>query len=81
MSELPPISSTITDTSPCSGSVHAPVMARPSIASTVLADASFGDTRRQHLIVLQAIELPWLERPRLSRRVHHDLDNGRASVG
>jgi hypothetical protein len=35
-SDEPPISSTITDTSPRSGSVQAPVMARPSIASTVL---------------------------------------------
>jgi len=37
MSELPPISSTITDTRPWAGSVHAPVIARPSIANTVLA--------------------------------------------
>ncbi len=37
MSELPPISSTITDTRPRSGSVQAPVIARPSIASTVAA--------------------------------------------
>ena len=35
-SELPPISSAITETRPCAGSVQAPVMARPSIASLVV---------------------------------------------
>ena len=51
-SDDPPISSTMVETSPRSRSTHAPVSARPSIASRVPAPHA-----RQRFVVLQAIEL------------------------
>ncbi len=75
-SELPPISSTITETRPRAGSVQAPVIARPSIASTVSppALAQAGGVR---LEVLQAEELAGAEGARGGRRLDHHLDDVR----
>jgi hypothetical protein len=69
--ELAPISRPIMESSPFSGSVHAPVIARPS-----MAEARAFDHRREALEVLQPVELPGQELPRRRGGPHHHLDDG-----
>ena len=71
-SDEPPISSTIVETRPRSRSTHAPVSARPSIASRVPAR-----TRGERFVVLQAVELARREARARPRRAHDDLDDRR----
>ena len=80
-SELPPISSAMTEISPRSLSVQAPVIARPSIASRVRPQAGLLKRAAMHLVVLQAVELAGPEGAGGGRGAQHHLDDGRASGG